>query len=160
LGQVKSAPWAFYLAFAGLLVPFLLLAAILGIGFTLALMYLFPSPRTRDIIWVASSFSIAVVYILLRISQPENLLHPAALHVIADYLGYLEAPTARFLPSWWLTVGLRSFMAGLWPKFWAAAAMLAASAAAAYGLLIFAAESMYSPGYSGAQEGRRALREL
>ena len=118
LGHIKGAPWTFYLAFFGLLVPFLLFAAVIGIGFTLGLMYLFPSPRTRDVIWVLSSFSIAIVYVLLRVSQPEKLVHPDALQMVAQYLGYLQAPTARYLPSWWLSVALRSFMGGVWPKFW------------------------------------------
>lgn len=158
LGRVQGVPWAFYAAFACLIVPFLLFAAVLGMGFTLALMYLFPSPRTRDAIWVLSSFSIAVVYILLRISQPEKLVNPQGLQIVAQYLQFLQAPTARYLPSWWLTVALRSFLAGLWMKFWAAAGLIIAATATAFGLLVMAAERTYGPSYSGAQEGRRSLR--
>ena len=160
LGQTKGSPLSFYLAFVALLLPFLLLAAVFGMAFTLGLMYLFPSPRTRDVIWVLSSFSIAIVYVLLRISQPEKLVHPDAMQMVAQYLGYLQAPTARYLPSWWLTVALRSVMGGVWAKFWEASALLIGSAAVAYALLLELARRIYGASYSGAQEGRRALRPI
>src|SRR5438477_403867 len=82
------------------------LAGPVGVAFTVVVLYLFPSSRTRDVIWVLSSLSMTLVYGLIRFSQPERLIRPDALRVVADYLNFLQAPTAPYLPSWWLTKAL------------------------------------------------------
>jgi ABC-2 type transport system permease protein len=60
--RVQHLGLGYFAAFAAALPPFLLLAASCGIGFTLVLLYLFPSSRTRDVVWVFSSLSLTVVY--------------------------------------------------------------------------------------------------
>jgi len=100
--------------FAALLVPFCILAASLGMAFTLTLMYVFPSSRTRDVVWVFSSLSLTVTYGLVRFAQPEKLIRPDALKVVAEYLNFLQAPTAPYLPSWWLAEALRMAAEGAW----------------------------------------------
>jgi len=42
------------------------------------------------------------VYMLLRFLEPEKLARPEGMDAVAQYLGFLDAPTAPFLPSWWL----------------------------------------------------------
>lgn len=160
LGQVKGVSPGFYVAFTGLMLPFLLTAASLGMAFTLALMYLFPSSRTRDALWLLSSASMAMVYVLLRASEPEKLARPDALRVIADYLGFLQAPTAPYLPSWWMTKALSSYAGAGGPSasFWGQAALLTATAAGVYAGLVWLSGRLYAVGYSGAQEGRRSRR--
>ncbi|HXT00605.1 MAG TPA: hypothetical protein VN915_08025 [Elusimicrobiota bacterium] len=147
---------AFFLAFAFALPPFLLLAASFGIGFTLLLLYLFPSSRTRDVVWVFSSLSMTVMYGLVRFAQPERLIRPDMLKVVAEYLNYLQAPTAPYLPSWWMSQGLRAAAGGHWGEWALQAAALWGSAAAVYAGLVALASRTYFIGYSGAQEG--ALR--
>lgn len=160
LAQVLQLGWGFLAAFLGLSVPFLLCAAALGMLFTLVLMYAFPSSRTRDVVWVLSSLSVAALYTLLRFSEPEKLIRPDAMRLVAEYLGYLQAPTAPYAPSWWLTRALAAYAKGNWPVFWRQAALLCAAAAAAYGLLLWLAGRLYARGYSGAQESRRARRPV
>lgn len=147
----------FFAAFAAALPPFLLLAASVGIGFTLLLLYLFPSSRTRDVVWVFSSLSLTVTYGLVRFAQPERLIRPDALKVVAEYLNFLQAPTAPYLPSWWLTRGLQAAASGRWLDCARDAALLWAGAVAVYTLLVALAGATYFTGYSGAQEG--ALRK-
>jgi ABC-2 type transport system permease protein len=143
-------------AFAALLPPFLLLAASFGIGFTLILLYLFPSSLTRDVVWVLSSLSLTVVYGLVRFAQPERLIRPDALKVVAQYLDYLQAPTAPYLPSWWATRGARAAAGGHWAAWGTDLARLWGVALIVYALLVWLAGRTYFVGYSGAQEG--ALR--
>ncbi len=142
----------FYGAFALLLPPFLALAASLGIGATLVILYLWPSSRTRDVVYVLSTFSLTLVYALIRFAEPERLIRPDALHVVADYLKFLQAPTAPWLPSWWITKGLKSAAYGRLTAFWTAAAALWAAAAVVYAGLVALAGKLYFTGYSGAQE--------
>jgi len=147
---------AFFAAFAFTLPPFLLLAASFGIGFTLLLLYLFPSSRTRDVVWVLSSLSMTVMYGLVRFAQPERLIRPDMLKVVAEYLNFLQAPTAPYLPSWWLARALQAAAGGRWGAWALDAVKLWAAAFAVYAGLVWLAGATYFTGYSGAQEG--ALR--
>lgn len=153
--RVNHYGWGFVLAFLLLMAPFLALAAAAGMGFTLGLLYLFPSSRTRDVVWVVSSLSLTVLYGLVRFAEPERLIRPDALEVVADYLNYLQAPTAPWAPSWWLTVGLKSAAAGKTAVFLRQAALLYGVTIAVYAALVALADRVYFTGYSGAQEGRR-----
>ncbi len=148
---------SFFAAFALSLPPFLLLAASFGIGFTLLLLYLFPSSRTRDVVWVISSLSMTVMYGLIRFAQPEKLIRPDMLKVVAEYLNFLQAPTAPYLPSWWAARGLQAAAGGHWGACALEAAALWAAAFAVYAGLVWLAGKTYFIGYSGAQEG--ALRK-
>ena len=107
--KVNSLGYSFFISFLVLVIPYTFLAAIIGIVFSITIMYFFPSSKTRDVIWVISSISFAFVYISIRFSKPEKFLRPDMLGVIANYLSYLQAPTAPYLPSWWFTKALISF---------------------------------------------------
>jgi len=155
--RVQHLGMGFLAAFLAAVPPFLLLAASFGIGFTLLLLYLFPSSRTRDVVWVFSSLSLTVTYGLVRFAQPEKLIRPDALKVVAEYLNFLQAPTAPYLPSWWLAEALRLAAEGQWRGYALRATGLWAAAFLVYGLLVALAGKIYFIGYSGAQEG--ALRK-
>lgn len=144
---------SFLLGFVALLPPFLLLAASFGIAFTLILLYLFPSSRTRDVVWVLSSLSMTIAYGLVRFAQPERLIRPDALKVVAEYLNFLQAPTAPYLPSWWATRGLQAAADGRWGAWGADLARLWGAAILVYAGLVWLAGRTYFIGYSGAQEG-------
>lgn len=154
--RVQHLGLMFFLSFVVAVPPFLLLAASFGIGFTLLLLYLFPSSRTRDVVWVFSSLSLTVTYGLVRFAQPEKLIRPDALKVVAEYLNFLQAPTAPYLPSWWLAEGLRMAAEGNWRGYAPRALGLWAAAFLVYAALVALAGKVYFIGYSGAQEG--ALR--
>ena len=148
----------FLFAFAALLPPFLWLAALWGAAATLLLLYFFPSSRTRDMVWILSSLSLTLVYAFIRWAQPEKLVRPDALHVISAYLEYLQAPTAPFLPSWWLTKALWDWTAGRLGGFALWAALLWLCAAATFAGLVALAGRLYLTAYSGAQESPRVRR--
>lgn len=160
LAVVNDLGAGFFAAFVLLMAPFLLLAASVGVAFTMIVLYLFPSSRTRDVIWVLSSLSMTFVYGLIRFAQPERLIRPDALRVVAEYLNFLQAPTAPYLPSWWLTKALSSLAGGHYGSFARYSLVLCAAAAAAYGLLVWLAGRLYFAGYSGAQEGPLSKRPL
>jgi ABC-2 type transport system permease protein len=150
---INGLGWKFFAAFVALMAPFLMLAAAVGVAFTMVVLYLFPSSLTRDVIWVLSSLSMTLVYGLIRFAQPEKLIRPDALRVVADYLNFLQAPTAPYLPSWWITKALSSLAGHHYGVFWRYAVLLCAAAALAYGVLVWLAGRIYFAGYSGAQEG-------
>lgn len=155
LGSVKGAGPGFYFSFLVLLIPFVLIGTAFGIMFSMLLMYIFPTSRTRDVVWGLSSVSLALVYVAIRFSQPEKLIHPDTLEVVAQYLQYLQAPTAEYLPSWWLTRAMMSLLGGNLGSFAGNFALLFLCAAVIYGLMTYLAGILYMKGFSGAQGVRR-----
>jgi ABC-2 type transport system permease protein len=81
------------------------------------------------------------------------------LKVVAQYLSFLQAPTAPYLPSWWLARGLQAAADGRWGAWALDAAGLWGAAFAVYAGLVWLAGATYFAGYSGAQEGALRKRE-
>jgi ABC-2 type transport system permease protein len=162
LAQARVFGWGgrFVAAFLALLPPYLLLGACVGLLLTLLLLYAFPSSRTRDVIWVASSLSLTLVYGAIRYAQPERLIRPDALQAVAEYLHYLQAPTAPYLPSWWMARALQAASRGDWAAYARWGGVLVAAALGVYGLLLWLAGPLYFKAYSGAQEGALRRRRL
>ncbi|MDD2774081.1 MAG: hypothetical protein PHP45_10350 [Elusimicrobiales bacterium] len=154
LGRVMNAT-PFFCAYFLLLVPFVLLGAAFGIALSMALMYWFPTSRTRDIVWLLSSSALIFVYMMLRFVQPERLVRPGSLEVVANYLQFLSAPTAEYLPSWWVSGGMLAFLHGQYGRFAQYCLLLALSVVVVYGLLVYVSKWVYMKGFSGAQEGMR-----
>lgn len=155
LGRIKGLDLGFYLAYAGLMVPFVMLAGAFGILFSMLVMYAFPSSRTRDVTWLLGSLSVAFVYVVFRFSKPEQLLRPDSLQVVAQYIQYLQSPTAPYMPSWWVTKAMVAYSAGHWGPFAAGAGVLFTAAGAVYLLIYFMSGRFYMRGFSGAQGSPR-----
>lgn len=155
LQHVKHLSASFMVSYLLLMIPFVMLAAACGIFFSLIVMYAFPSSRTRDVTWVLGSLSVAFVYVMFRFAEPEKLLHPDSMQIIAHYIDYLQAPTAPYLPSWWATKAMMAFSAGKWAVFAKFTALLAGSAAAVYAFMAWICDFFYMKGFNGAQGSPR-----
>jgi len=155
LGRVKGLGPGFYLSYILLMVPFVMLAGSFGIIFSTLVMYLFPSSRTRDITWLLGSLSVSFVYVAFRFMKPEALLRPDSLEVVAQYIQYLQSPTAPYLPSWWVTKAMMSYPAGNWGAFFFYAGVLFAAALLIYASVYFVSGFVYAKGFSGAQSSPR-----
>jgi ABC-2 type transport system permease protein len=155
LGRVKALGAGFYFAYAFLMVPFVMLAGAFGILFSMVVMYSFPSSRTRDLTWLLGSLSVAFVYVAFRFSRPEKLLRPDSLQVVAQYIEYLQSPTAPYVPSWWVTKAMVAYSASHWGAFAFSALVLAGAAAALYAGIYFLSGRFYMRGFSGAQSSPR-----
>lgn len=128
LGVVKNAPLQFYVKITVLLIPFVSIAAFIGVLLCLALMRFFPAHRTRDLLLLLGVLFMTGLYVLLRFMQPERLVRPDGMQLVSQYLDYLSAPTAVYLPSWWVTAGVFGAVAGNAYPFWFNAALLSAAA--------------------------------
>ena len=155
LGRVKGLGAGFYLSYALLMIPFVMLAGSFGIVFSMLVMYVFPSSRTRDITWLLGSLSVSFVYIAFRFSKPETLLRPDSLEVVAQYIQYLQSPTAPYLPSWWVTKAMISYTAGNREAFFFHAGVLFAAAFIVYSGMRVVSGFVYAKGFSGAQSSPR-----
>ena len=132
-----------------------MLAGAFGIFFSMLVMYWFPSSKTRDITWLLGSLSLAFVYVVFRFSKPEKLLRPDSLEIVAQYIQYLQSPTAPYMPAWWVTKAMVAYSAGHWGDFAAGAGVLWAAAAALYLFIYFLSGRVYMRGFSGAQGSPR-----
>lgn len=109
-GVVFEQSAAYYAVMATSLVPFLLIAAVIGIAIALCLVKTFPAQRLKDVLFLFTLFLVIGLYVLFRTLKPERLVDPDAFFTVIDYLSSLEAPTSAYLPSQWLADILRVFL--------------------------------------------------
>ena len=93
-------------------IPVCLIAGSIGVALSVTLMKVFPYRRTRNTMVVTGVLLFTGVYIMFRLMQPERLVRPEGLEIVSRYLTYLNAPTVKWLPSWWASKGLFSAIAG------------------------------------------------
>jgi ABC-2 type transport system permease protein len=155
---VYDAGLRFYLALAGSLLPFCLLASSIGTLVVLLLVVLLPANRMRDIFVFLSMVLVIVLYFLFRFMRPERLVDPTALATLAGYLRSLESPGSPFLPTTWA-------LETLWPVLTGNRGMalfhLGLSATGALSMVFINAKLaglFYFKGVSKAQVARRAIR--
>ena len=151
LGQVKQAPLSFYPFSIIIITPFLFIASSLGIMGSAVLMRFLPSRRTRDILLLCGILLVTALYVLFRLLEPERLVRLDGLEVVAQYLAYLNAPTAVYLPSWWVAAALFSFLTNAAGDTFFYAALLYGAGLVIFILVVLLAKRYY---YHGWSEGR------
>ena len=109
-GLVYRASPAYYLALAGVVLPFLLIAAAAGIVLILLLVYLFPARRLKEIILLTFLFSVVGVFLFIRFLQPERLVDPESFYLVMDYISNLKTPTSPLIPSQWAASAIAPFL--------------------------------------------------
>ncbi len=100
-GLVYQASFVYYLGLVSVIVPYLILAAALGITLTMILVQVFPAQRTRDILFLLSLLVIILLFFLFRFTRPERLVDPDAFASVITYFRALSAPASPYLPSSW-----------------------------------------------------------
>src|ERR1700687_2547520 len=155
-GIAHHAGPLFYVATVVTLPAFLVIPAAIGVAITALLVNVFPARRTRDILVLMSVVAVAVLYLMLRMLQPERLVKPEAFASFVQFLAAMQTPSSAFLPSTWATEILYPVLDGRSGSavFYL---LLLLSTAAAFGILCEALMArLYLPGWSKAQEGRKA----
>ena len=111
-GLVYKASLLYYLNLIGVIVPFLMISAAVGIVLILLLVYIFPARRLKDIILIASILLVGGVFVFVRFLQPERFVNPESFYLVMDYITELKIPTSPFLPSQWATSAISPFLFG------------------------------------------------
>jgi ABC-2 type transport system permease protein len=160
-GVVFEQSGAYYAVMATSLVPFLLIASVIGIAIALCLVKSFPAQRLKDVLFLFTLFLVIGLYVLFRTLKPERLVDPDAFFTVIDYLSSLEAPTSAYLPSQWLSDILGVFLfdqnaSGLMFNL----LLLWSSAAALVVLLNLFFNRVFFSAWSKAQESRPARTTL
>jgi ABC-2 type transport system permease protein len=158
LGKAYQASWFYYLLVPGVLIPFLLIPAGLGVGATVLLMRILPAKRAKELFsFVGLTFG-AFLVIFFRLLKPEKLLSPkVSLDDFQNFLSYFEAfqvSSASFLPSTWATKALIAAQGADYAALFLPHSLLLGAAAFCFLGSLVLAHKMHFMGWSGAQETR------
>jgi ABC-2 type transport system permease protein len=105
-GHTFNASYIYYLQLGVVFLPFVLIPAAIAILVALMLATIFPARRLRDMIFFLFVLGFAVIYLYLRILEPERFLDPERFAEAIEFLGMLRDPTSPFLPSDWAVASL------------------------------------------------------
>ncbi|RLB33343.1 MAG: hypothetical protein DRH11_09220 [Deltaproteobacteria bacterium] len=146
----------YYVALFHLGFALIVVAAGIGVLFTMLLVNIFPAQRTRDIIMLLSIFLIVALYLMFRFLRPERLVDPDAFFSAMQYISALKAPDTPYLPSHWVTETLWKYLRGLKGEGTLLNVMLVWSSAVAIMVInMWTARAIYFAGFSKSQEARK-----
>jgi ABC-2 type transport system permease protein len=100
-GLVYRASALYYLGLASVMIPYLILAAAIGVTLTMVLVQVFPAQRTRDILFLLSILVVILLFFFFRFARPERLVDPDAFASVVTYFQALSTPASPYLPSSW-----------------------------------------------------------
>ncbi len=146
----------FYVTLAHSGLATVLIAAGIGILFTMVLVSVFPAHRTRDILMFLVILLVVALYLLFRFLRPERLVDPDAFFSAVQYLSALEAPGSPYLPTHWVTEALWRHLSGTpSPSYGFHLVLLWSTALALLVINVWTAEAIYFSGFSRAQDAKR-----
>jgi len=144
-----------------------IIAAGIGILFTIIMVSIFPAQRTRDIIMLLVIFVIIALYLMLRFLRPERLVDPDAFFSVMQFVTALKAPDSPYIPTHSISEVLWASLSGSGKDGTIFDILLIWSTAGAVVVLnIWTAKLLYFTGFSKSQEakrrrgGRRILDQL
>lgn len=150
-GIVEKLSISFYLMIFFLNLPFFLFTCSIGILIALFLVYLFPSPRLRNIFFIFTVLLGGIIYLLIRLLQPEQLANPDRLTEIVQYITFIQAPTAAYLPSWWITGAINAYATANFTDFRFYSLLLFTCGLTIFFLVFFLAGRLYFPAWINLQ---------
>ncbi len=77
------------------------IASGIAISLIIAVVYLFPAKRTKDIIFYLSLCFGLFLYLIFRLIKPENLVNPDKYNTYIEYFGAISGPAGPWLPAGW-----------------------------------------------------------
>ncbi len=154
-GIAHEAALTYYLLVIATLPPFVVIPAAMGVSLATVLVTVLPARRTREILVLLAIVAVAVVYLLVRVLRPEQLLSPEGADDFAQFLTGIRAPASVYLPSTWATEVLHPAI-GHAPStvvyYWSLIMLTAVLATGACESIV---RRLHLTGWSKAQEGRR-----
>ncbi|MBN1883146.1 MAG: hypothetical protein JW885_13345 [Deltaproteobacteria bacterium] len=155
LGKVYELGAPYYLSITGLMIPFLIIPAGLGILVTMLLMRFFPAQRTHQVFTFLGMIFAGVLVLFFRYLKPETLYTDITDLEQAEFittLNSLAVPDNPFLPSTWMTHVVNGFLGIEEGVIASNVVLLCAGALIAFILVVFIARHIYFSGFSQAFE--------
>lgn len=132
------------------------IAAGIGILFTMIMVSIFPAQRTKDIIMLLVIFVTVALYLMFRFLRPERLADPDAFFSVMQYVSALKSPDSPYLPTHWITKALWAHLSsGEKEGYLFNIAITWNTALAISAINIWTAGAIYFKGFSKSQEAKR-----
>lgn len=77
---------------------------------TIAIIYLFPAKRTKDIVLYLSLCFGIFLYLIFRLIQPEDLVNPDKYGQFIEYFSAISAPAGPWIPAGWAANFLTTYL--------------------------------------------------
>lgn len=142
------------------LIAMLCLAAIASAISTLLVMtavIFIPASRMKSVFILMGILSFVVIYLAIRLSQPELLVDPEVFDTVMVYITSLQTPSSPFLPSSWIYDSIRSALAGATSNSLFFTALSLSFAGMIAFALVLLADAIYFKGFSKTQNAPARL---
>ncbi|MFO8058059.1 MAG: hypothetical protein R6V10_12250 [bacterium] len=157
-GAVYQAGVWYYLAIPAVLIPFLLIPAGIGVVVTMLLVYSFPARRIRDILLILSIVVAGILFVLLRLLQPEKLATSTAQMEVIEIIQNIQAPQQSWMPNYWAVQTLTQIVkGGLLSSGKMFLALLWSTGLGITGVALFLSRFLYPESFSKSQEATRTI---
>ena len=123
-------------------------AAIAGI---IALVYLFPARRTKDIIFFLTLCFGIFLYLIFRLMRPEDMVNPEKYPQFIEYLSAISNPAGPWIPAGWTANLLTSYLLDREID-WLLFGLIALTPFILYFIGEMIMSRLFLPGYSKSQE--------
>ena len=116
-----------------------------------------PASRMKSVFIFMGILFFVVVYLAIRLSQPELLVDPEVFDSVMVYITSLQTPSSPFLPSSWAYDSIRSALSGAFNKSLFFTALLLSFAGMIVSAMIFLSDAIYFKGFSKTQNAPSRL---
>ncbi|MGD2100162.1 MAG: hypothetical protein PVG35_21520 [Desulfobacterales bacterium] len=110
-----------------------------------------PATRMKSVFIFMGILFFVVIYLAIRLSQPELLVDPEVFDTVMVYISSLQTPSSPFLPSSWVYDSVRSALAGAIGNSLFFTALSVSFAGVIIFALILLADAIYFKGFSKTQ---------
>ncbi len=116
-----------------------------------------PATRMKSVFILMGILSFVVIYLAIRLSQPELLVDPEVFDTVMVYITSLQTPSSPFLPSSWVYDSIRSALAGATGNSLFFTALSLSFAGMIVFALILVSDAIYFKGFSKTQNAPARL---
>jgi ABC-2 type transport system permease protein len=116
-----------------------------------------PASRMKSVFILAGILFFVVIYLVIRLSQPELLVDPEVFDTVLVYITSLQTPSSPFLPSSWAYDSIQSALAGSISSSLFFTALSFSFAGMIVIAMIFLSDAIYFKGFSKTQNAPARL---
>ncbi|MGD2184605.1 MAG: hypothetical protein PVI71_00700 [Desulfobacterales bacterium] len=123
----------------------------------MAAVIIIPASRMKSVFIFMGILFFVVIYLAIRLSQPELLVDPEVFDTVMVYISSLQTPSSPFLPSSWAYDSIRSALSGAFSKSLFFTALSLSFAGMIVSVMIFLSDAIYFKGFSKTQNAPARL---
>ena len=134
-----------------------IIASALSTLMVMAAVIFIPASRMKSVFIFMGILFFVVIYLAIRLSQPELLVDPEVFDSVMVYITSLQTPSSPFLPSSWAYDSIQSALSGAFSNSLFFTALSLSFAGMIVSVMIFLADAIYFKGFSKTQNAPTRL---